>query len=138
MNRYTNAHLEHYADRFIALRLARHGVSLEQYLANVERFERLALEPEPPLPAQQAAILRLWAEQDAGLASLGGDSEPAPLPDNHQDWRELLARWRLETEAAERPLAHLPQRNGAVIEPLRHHCHSHARSARCFFNKRGA
>lgn len=119
MPTYTDAYLEHYADRFVALRLARHGVNLAQYLANIERFERLALEPEPPLPAQQAAILRIWAQQDTGLDA------PAQTPGvpevDWQDWRELLARWQGEAEQLEGEVAHLARRNGAYVKPLHHH-----------------
>ncbi|SFT74252.1 hypothetical protein [Halomonas saccharevitans] len=122
---YPDETLDYYADRFVQLRLARHGITLPQYLANIERCERRALEAEPPLPAQQAVILRLWAEQDTGLAM---DTTPSVRvephrSDDHQDWRELVARWRAEADAAERPVAHLPRRNGAAIEPLRHHRH---------------
>lgn len=122
MKTVSNEHLEHYADRFALLRLARHGVTLAQYLANVDRFERLALEPEPPLPAQQAAILRLWAEQDTGLADR--PAEPVqPELGEHDAWRDLLAGLRAEAAYAERAVAHLPQRNGAIVEPLHHHRH---------------
>lgn len=139
MNRYTDAHIEHYADRFIALRLARHGVNLEQYLANVERFERLALENEPLLAAQHAPVLRLWAEADTGLARESRPGHVAPHWSDAilQDPHELVARWRAESDAAEREVEHLTQRNGAYVEPLRHHCHP-PRSKCSFFNKRGA
>ncbi|MCL7931725.1 hypothetical protein [Halomonas llamarensis] len=125
MNTYTDAHLEHYADRFIALRLARHGVNLAQYLANVERFERLALEPEPLLPAQHAAALRLWQQQDTGLAE-----QPAtPLESTPDwDWRDLLDQWRDEVAQSERELDQLSQRNGAYVEPMRHHRHNRGMS----------
>ncbi|MCJ8285129.1 hypothetical protein [Halomonas sp.] len=141
MTTYPDETLEYYAERFIRLRLSRHGLSLAQYLANVEYGERLALNPEPPLPAQQGAILRLWAEQDTGLAA--GSPSPSTRLEPHwsdaqlQDWRELLAHWRHEGHSAEREVAHLPQRNGAVIEPLRHTCHPR-RPGAAFFNKRGA
>lgn len=130
MRTYPDETLEFYGDRFVLLRLARHGVTLAQYLANVDRFERLALENEPLLEAQRAPVLRLWADQDTGLG-VGGVS-PRLSDGQYQDVGELLARWK-----AEREVAHLPQRNGAVIEPLRHHCHP-PRSKGCFFNKRGA
>lgn len=131
MTRYTDAHLEHYADRFMLLHLARHGVTLPQYLANVERFERLALEPEPLLPAQHAAALRLWWAQDTGLAPRTDASEAVALPENWQDWRELIEHWR-----AERDVAHLPQRNGTYLEPLCHHRYERRNNSR--FIKRGA
>lgn len=133
---YPDEILEYYADRFVLLRLARHGVSLEQYLANVDRFELLALCSEPLLPAQQAVVLRLWWTWDTGLTLRGDESEPAALLENYQDWRELLERWRAETEQAEAGLAHLPQRNGVTVEPLHHHRYPRRTSAG--FNKRGA
>lgn len=137
MRTYSDATLEHYADRFIALRLARHGVNLEQYLANPARFERLALEPEPPLPAQQAAALRLWWRWDTGLAPAGASTAPTALPANYQDHRELLARWRDAEAQVERDIAHLPRRdNGHIVEPLRHH--RFPRSGAANFTKRGA
>lgn len=67
-------YLNHYADRFIALRLSAHGVDLEQYLANPGRFEHLADEPEPLLPAQREAAARIsaqWAADDADLQVRG-------------------------------------------------------------------
>lgn len=117
MTLYSDAYLEHYADRFIALRLARRGVTLLQYLANIEQCERLALEPEPLLPAQQAAVLRLWQRWDTGL---GAPASPAVAGADWQDWRELLARWQGEAEQLEGEVAHLPRRNGAYVEPLHH------------------
>ncbi|MBB3231732.1 hypothetical protein [Halomonas stenophila] len=171
MSIYSNPAVEHYADRFMLLglaraginllqyfanpkrceawaryqqlRLERHGFSFDQYLADPELGEERALEPEPPLQAQHAAILRLWAGQDTGLAPRGHEEGAAtlpagypPHPEDYQDWRELLAQWRAEAEHAERPLAHLPQRNGAYVEPLHHH--RHCRSAAANFAKRGA
>ncbi|MCL7931714.1 hypothetical protein [Halomonas llamarensis] len=128
MNTYTDAHLEHYADRFIALRLARHGVNLAQYLANVERFERLALEPEPLLPAQHAAALRLWQKQDTGLTQQPSEDNDIETQAAGWDWRDLLERWRAETEEAERALSCMQQRNGAYVEPLHHHRHNRGMS----------
>lgn len=144
MRTYSDATLEHYADRFIALRLARHGVNLEQYLANPARFERLALEPEPPLPAQQAAALRLWWRWDTGLAPHGHEEGAATLPagyppqhEDWQDWRELIQQWRHVEAQVERDIAHLPRRdNGHIVEPLRHH--RFPRSGAANFTKRGA
>lgn len=134
MKTYPDETLDHYADRFIALRLWRHGVTLAQYLANIDRFERLALEPEPPLAAQHPAILKLWAQQDTGLIDRPADSaQPEPIePDA---WRGLLAGLRADAEHAERAVAHLPQRNGQIVEPLHHH--RHPRRAGAGFVKRG-
>jgi hypothetical protein len=98
MKTYSDEYLEHYADRYVAMHLRGHGVSLEQYLADPTRYEHLALEPFPLLPEQQAAQQRL----DAEMA-------------------------RVEAE-----VAHLPRRNGAVVEPLHHHRHP-KRSALAMF-----
>ncbi|NVF14984.1 hypothetical protein [Vreelandella maris] len=123
MRTYSDAHLEHYADRFIALRMARHGVNLAQYLINPHQFERLALEPEPLLPAQEAAVLRIWQRWDTGLneqtaapTEAAPDQEPAELPPEYAVWEELLLG--LGNNKAIR------QRNGAFIEPLHYHRHS--------------
>ncbi|MDC8804247.1 hypothetical protein PRZ61_12425 [Halomonas pacifica] len=166
MTTYPDAVLDYYADRFQLLGLARAGISLAQYLAHPQhceqlaRFdrlrlaqrgmtfqqyradpeagERLALEPEPPLDAQHAAILRLWAAQDTGLAPRPNRVEPHWSDAHLTDWRELQARWRAECEALERDIAHLPQRNGTYVEPLHHH--RHERNGRSHFtpNQRGA
>lgn len=142
MRTYPDELLEHYAERFIALRLARHGVDLAQYLANIERYELLALCCEPPMPAQQAAMLRIWQRWDTGLAPQGEGGEATNLPENFQDWRELIAQWQAEVEAAERQVAHLPQRNGVILEPLCHHRHARGHRGNANFiakiAKRGA
>ncbi|MGP9666273.1 hypothetical protein ACT3TY_16845 [Halomonas sp. AOP22-C1-8] len=120
MRTYSDAHLEHYADRFIALRMARHGVNLAQYLINPAQFERLALEPEPLLPAQEAAVLRIWQRWDTGLETAASepatDEEPFELPGVYAVWEEFLLG--LGNNKAIR------QRNGAFIEPLNHHRHN--------------
>ncbi|WIX34928.1 hypothetical protein QO259_09915 [Salinicola sp. JS01] len=135
MIRIDDEQLEYYADRFVLLRLNRHGVNLEQYLANVDRFERLALEPEPLLPAQQTAALRLWQQQDTGVLprqhaapTHGPWIDPADIV----DIGELLAGLRAEVEATEQ----MPRQNGAAIEPMRHHRHNRRNNGD--FSKRGA
>ncbi|SES24366.1 hypothetical protein SAMN04487958_110117 [Vreelandella subterranea] len=124
MTTYSDETLEQYADRFVQLRLARHGVNLAQYLANPVQFERLALEPEPLLPAQQAAVLRIWQRWDTGLAEQPVAAQESSVPDWDWDWRDLLDRWHTETEQAERAVARMQQRNGAYVEPLHHHRHN--------------
>lgn len=62
MKTYSDEYLEHYADRYVALRLKGHGVTLMQYLAAPARYEHLALEPLPLLPAQRAVQARLDEE----------------------------------------------------------------------------
>ncbi|WP_372373212.1 hypothetical protein ACDI10_16195 [Vreelandella venusta] len=121
MKTYSDATIEHHADRFIALRLARHGVNLAQYLANPVQFERLALEPEPLLPAQQAAVLKIWHAWDTGLATVPEpDEEPFELPGEYAVWEEFLLE--IGNNKAIR------QRNGAFVEPLRHHRHNRGMS----------
>lgn len=89
MNTYSDEYLNYYADRYVAMHLRGHGISLEQYLHDPGHYEHLALEPFPLLPQQQAVRDRL-------------DTETAPT-------------------AVEAEVAHLPRRNGVVVEPLRHH-----------------
>lgn len=121
MKTYSNEVLEYYADRFINLRIARHGFNLAQYLANPVQFERLALEPEPLLPAQQAAVLKIWHAWDTGLATVPEpDEEPFELPGEYAVWEEFLLE--IGNNKAIR------QRNGAFVEPLRHHRHNRGMS----------
>ncbi|UEQ03204.1 hypothetical protein LMS44_18240 [Halomonas profundus] len=125
MRTYSDAHIEHYADRFIALRMARHGVNLAQYLINPHQFERLALEPEPLLPAQEAAVLRIWQRWDTGLAPVAeGTTDSCENQAAGWDWRDLLDQWRDEVAQSEREVCQLSQRNGAAFEPMRHHRHN--------------
>lgn len=140
MRTYSDAHLEHYADRFIGLRLARHGVNLEQYLANPRRYEKdEALKEEPLLPAQERAIARLWWEQDTGLARELPSTAVAPQWSDSmiRDWRAHLAQWRDAQAKVEGDIAHLPrQDNGHIVEPLKHH--RYPRSSTANFAKRNA
>lgn len=127
MQTYSDEALDYYADRFMALRLARHGITLPQYLASPEECELTALEPEPPLPAQNAVILSIWQQQDTGvMPRQHADPTHSQLfdADDLVDVNELLAGWRAEIDAEEQAIAHLPQRNGAIIEPLAHHRHN--------------
>jgi hypothetical protein len=55
MKVWPEAYLHHHADAFVAGRIGAHGVTLEQYLHEPERYAHLALEPEPLL-ARQAAV----------------------------------------------------------------------------------
>lgn len=76
MTTYSDEYLEHHADRFVALRLDLHGLSLEQYLAAPERYEHLAHEPFPLLPAQRAVAERVYAQELAEEA----ERQTADLP----------------------------------------------------------
>lgn len=127
MRTYSDEHLEYYADRFIRLWIARHGVTLAQYLINPAQFERLALEPEPLLPAQEAAVLRIWQRWDTGLATeteQSSDSDDIEAQATGWDWRDLIDQWRDEVAQSEREVCQLSQRNGAAFEPMRHHRHN--------------
>lgn len=88
MTTYSDEYLNHYADRFVAMRLSLYGVRLDQYLANPAHYEALAMEPLPLLPQQRAVQARLD-----------------------------------EADKVAAEVAHLPQRNGTTVEPLRHHRH---------------
>jgi len=167
MTRYADETLEYYADRFVLLGIARAGIALDRYMANPQQCERMArfvalrldrlrvtfaqfctdpelyeeraaVECEPPLVSQHAAILRLWQQQDTGVMQRQHDDPthgPWLAESDLVDIGELLAGWRDEAAAAEREVAHLPQRNGAPIEPLHHH--RYPRRAGNGFLKRG-
>lgn len=62
MTIYSDAYLNHYADRYVAMHLKRHGVTLEQYLADPARYEHLEFEPFPLLPEQRRVQQQLDAE----------------------------------------------------------------------------
>lgn len=135
MQTYTDSELEYYADRFICLRIFRHGINLAQYMANPVAYELLDLPVEPLLPAQQAAMLRIWQRWDTGL---GAPATAVPERHDWQDWRELLDRWREETAEAERALGRMSQRNGAYVEPMRHHRHHGRNRTAANFARKGA
>ncbi|WKD29569.1 hypothetical protein NDQ72_06395 [Halomonas sp. KG2] len=132
MNTYTDAYLEYYADRYVALYLKGHGITLQQYLAAPDRYEHLAFAPLPLLPAQNNVVLRLWHAWDTGLAPTTSEptvEEPCELPGVYAVWEEFLLA--LGNNKAIR------QRNGAFIEPLRHHRHN-ARNRSANFARKGA
>ena len=141
MQTYTDSELEYYADRFMRLRIFRHGINLAQYMANPVAYELLDLPVEPLLPTQQAAMLRIWQRWDTGLAAA---SETANEDDDIEiqaaawDWRDLLDRWREETAEAERALDRMSQRNGAYVEPMRHHRHHGRNRTASNFARKGA
>lgn len=138
MKTYRDDYLEYYADRFVRLRLSRLGISLPQYLSNIEECEQLlmkpeALAPEPLLPTQAAVALRLWWAWDTGLAtatSEPADIEPYELPGEYAVWEEFLLG--LGNNKAIR------QRNGAFVEPMHHHRHKNARNSNANFARKGA
>lgn len=105
---YPTETLDYYADRFVKLRLARHGWTLQQYLAHPAAGEEAALEPEPPLACQRDIARRILSEE-----------EGAPIAEQH-----------------ERELAALPTcNNGAAIEPMHHH-RLHKRGIGADFNRK--
>ena len=55
----SDALLEHHAENYLARRIGAHGITFEQYLTDPKRYDTLALQPEPLLPAQQAVAQRL-------------------------------------------------------------------------------
>ncbi|MGP9798183.1 hypothetical protein ACT3UJ_12590 [Halomonas sp. 86] len=123
MTTYTDEYLEHYAARYVAMYLKGHGITLQQYLAAPERYEHLAFEPFPLLPAQHAAVLPLWQRWDTGLTAATEtvpDEEPFELPPEYAVWEE----WMLGLGNSKA----LRQRNGALIEPLHHHRHNRGAS----------
>ena len=73
--RIPDALLDHHADRFIAQRVGAHGVTFEEYLTDPARYDALALEPEPLLPAQRAVGER-WARETASVRCGPADSCP--------------------------------------------------------------
>lgn len=74
--RIPDALLDHHADRFIAQRISAHGVTFEQYLSDPDRFDTLALQPEPLLPAQRAVAERLDGESSVTIAYAPTDGCP--------------------------------------------------------------
>lgn len=143
MTTYSDAYLEYYADRFVQQRFSRLGITLAQYLANVEACEKLltqprALAPEPLLPAQQKVALKLWQRWDTGLADESAEDDDMAIQAEAWSWRDLVDRWREEVAEAERALERMSQRNGAFVEPMRHHRHHGRNRAAANFSKRGA
>lgn len=137
MNTYTDEYLDHYASRYVALYLKGHGITLPQYLAAPDRYEHLAFAPLPLLPAQHNVVLRLWHAWDTGLTEQAEEESDIEAQAADWDWRELLEQWREEL-ATERELNHMSQRNGAYVEPMRHHRHNHARNRNANFARKGA
>lgn len=99
---YSDEYLDYYADQFMNHRLDKHGVSLTQYLSAPEEFEHLKLKPFPLLPAQREAVNR---------------------------FEEAEAKRIKQVEA---PVAHLPRRNGAIVETMHHHRHNRRRFGAMF------
>lgn len=87
---YSVPYLEHYADRYVELHLKGHGISLEQYLANPQRYEHLADEPFPLLPEQRQAQARI----DAAEVPVPVEAEVDHLPRRNGTVVEILHHHR--------------------------------------------
>ena len=74
--RIPDPQLDYHADRFIAQRVSAHGVTFEQYLTDPARYDALALEPEPLLPAQRTVGERLDSVAAAAIAYDPADGRP--------------------------------------------------------------
>jgi len=96
---YDVHYLQHYADRYVSLRLHAHGVTLEQYLANPDRYEHLQHEPEPLMLTQRMVRDRLDA-LDKAVAAEGQvadltrrEVDRAPIERlRHHRWRPWQKR----------------------------------------------
>ncbi len=120
MANYSDEYLNHFADQYSAARLHAHGVSLDAYLADPHRYDALALEPEPLLPAQQAVAQRI-----AAVRATHASPQPTPGVD------ALTAR--LEADIGTARLA-----DGALVEPLHHHRKPQHPGGRRRFHRLGA
>lgn len=60
---YPTAYLEHHADVYAAHLVHKHGVALDQYLADPGRYEHLLSAPFPLTPAQTKVRVRLIREE---------------------------------------------------------------------------
>lgn len=107
-HKYADEYIEFYAERYIELRLREQGITLLQYLAT-------------PLACEAVA------ERNAAR----GHSEPLILPQQitrmeaqlrrESEAEHWLSRFEAVTVQAEQPLAHLPRRDGYIVEKLCHH-----------------
>ncbi len=59
---HPTAYLEHYADKYSANMLYKHGVKLDAYLADPARYEHLLGAPFPLMPEQTKVRVRLIRE----------------------------------------------------------------------------
>lgn len=104
MTMYSDAYLNHYADRYIELGLRAYGITLEQYLAQPVACERVA------------------REQDRRTVAGGAMIVPQRLS-------VIEANLRAEAEA-ERYLRNATLRGDRYIEPLHHHRYTHTGARR--------
>lgn len=138
---YPDAYLNHYADRYRQLMLYLHNITLLQYLANPEACERVAEEfstrgrvCDPAVLPQrisvQEAHLRAERQAEERLRELAGLADLA-----RQGMAELAELEEIEAEA-ERGLERCPRRDGAIVEPLRHHTWPRSGDPRSDFTRR--
>lgn len=109
MTMHPTAYLEHHADIYSANMLYKHGVSLDQYLADPARYQHLLTAPFPLLPVQTSVRVRLIRD-------------------------EAL---QVRAEEITQELDGLPRNNVRPFEPLRHQRHPKRRGiASCFKRSR--
>lgn len=77
MSMHPTAYLEHYADQYANNMLHRHGVTLDQYLADPARYEHLLHQPFPLMPEQtrvRVTLMRAEIQEKnrTGAAKLSG------------------------------------------------------------------
>lgn len=105
MAMHGTAYLEYHAERFAENLMHRHGLNLDQYLADPARYEHLLHAPFPLLLAQTRVRVRLIRQ-------------------------EIQHELNLQIE---RELDGLPRNNVRPFEPLRHKRHPKRRGvASCF------
>jgi len=105
MTMYSVAYLEHHADVFAANLLHKHSVTLDQYLADPERYAHLLDAEYPLLPAQTKVRVRLIREET--------------LQEQAEEITEQLDG--------------MPRNNVRPFQPLRHHRRPKRRGiASCF------
>lgn len=125
MTTYSDAYLNHFADRYVELGLRDLNITLLQYLAAPQaceraaaEFQRLGQQPDPLIMPQQISLMEAQLEADVRAARGVVDTSQTLDPDPQT--REIEAD-------AERGLEHCPRRGGRIIEPLHHHSWSHRR-----------
>jgi hypothetical protein len=106
---YSDEYLDYWADRFVSGFWLYRGVTLMQYLANPQTYERR----EQPLPllGRQRRVQGRLLELEARVKRERELRDGEPLDLTSLTWR------------AERGLETFSRRNGAIFEPLHHHAH---------------
>ncbi len=109
MKMHSVAYLEHHADVFAANLLHKHGITLDQYLADPARYQFFLTADFPLLPAQTKVRVRLIREEIM------------------QEQAEEIAK----------ELDGMPRNNVRPFQPLRHHRYPKRRGiASCFKRSR--